>query len=298
MKVHQGDGSQNIQPNKLNYKIRKKRKGLCQNFQKWNEWLVIEWISNQRINKLPLSMKSIQNKAKELIEPAYKKTFNASKGWFQKFQQRWKLSRRVSTYLQTQIKDDCIKELQKWHAGLRTQRIEEGINKQNQIIFINFDETAVFYNLSSIKTYETKGKKEIVIKTVSSGKQRIIVGLTVMSNQFKLPILCIFKSNQKIQSINNNKLVVAQNESGWITDSILIDYLEKIIFNLKIFENMSFYLIWDQCPIHKKESLIKQLKERNLPFSFIPPGCTSLFQPIDISINKPFKDKLRNQFDL
>ncbi|MCG8624657.1 MAG: hypothetical protein MJE68_22010, partial [Proteobacteria bacterium] len=36
--------------------------------------------------------------------------------------------------------------------------------------------------------------------------------------------------------------------------------------------------------------------EENCIFRVTVPNCTDLFQPLDLSVNKPFKDKLRRGF--
>ncbi|KAL4512538.1 hypothetical protein ABPG72_020375 [Tetrahymena utriculariae] len=120
-----------------------------------------------------------------------------------------------------------------------------------------------------------------------------------MSNGFKLPILAIFKQNsqQKIESINNEKLVCTSNQSGWANEKIILNYLNKTIFNLKHFEQIQFCFIWDQCPAHQSKEIKELFRKNNIELNFIPSGCTSLVQPLDVSLNKPFKNNMKLKFE-
>jgi hypothetical protein len=48
--------------------------------------------------------------------------------------------------------------------------------------------------------------------------------------------------------------------------------------------------------VHEKEPIKARLKAEGILFDYIPAGCTSFLQPLDVMINKPFKDKLREKF--
>jgi len=50
----------------------------------------------------------------------------------------------------------------------------------------------------------------------------------------------------------------------------------------------------DVAQFHKTPAILEQLKSHKITPSFIPPGCTGLVQPLDISVNRPFKDILRD----
>jgi DDE superfamily endonuclease len=52
-------------------------------------------------------------------------------------------------------------------------------------------------------------------------------------------------------------------------------------------------LVMDVATFHKTPSILKKLRENHVMTAFIPSGCTSLLQPLDTAVNKPFKGWLR-----
>ena len=52
-------------------------------------------------------------------------------------------------------------------------------------------------------------------------------------------------------------------------------------------------LVWDMFRAHCCDSVKEKLKEYRTRQAVIPGGCTSVLQPLDVSINKPFKTYLR-----
>ena len=55
-------------------------------------------------------------------------------------------------------------------------------------------------------------------------------------------------------------------------------------------------LIWDIFRAHKTDDVKKLDKKINTSLAVILGGLTSVWQPLDVSLNKPFKDKLRNMW--
>ena len=53
----------------------------------------------------------------------------------------------------------------------------------------------------------------------------------------------------------------------------------------------------DTAPSHVKTEVKDQLKSSNIEVLYIPGGCTSLLQPLDVAINKPLKDHIRSQYE-
>jgi hypothetical protein len=44
-------------------------------------------------------------------------------------------------------------------------------------------------------------------------------------------------------------------------------------------------------------SVVNAIQELGVEVEHIPGGCTSLCQPVDVGVNKPFKSRMRNQWD-
>ena len=55
-------------------------------------------------------------------------------------------------------------------------------------------------------------------------------------------------------------------------------------------------LIFGQCPVHKKKNVIEAITERGGKYFLIPVGCTGYLHPLDVVINKPFKDRVKSFF--
>jgi hypothetical protein len=55
-------------------------------------------------------------------------------------------------------------------------------------------------------------------------------------------------------------------------------------------------LVYDSFRGHLEESVKRKFRESGINLAVIPGGLTSICQPLDVSINKPFKDNLRKEW--
>ena len=56
---------------------------------------------------------------------------------------------------------------------------------------------------------------------------------------------------------------------------------------------MRSLLLWDKLKSHLVERVRQRLQPNNINIAVIHGGLTSILQPHDVSLNKPFKDRLR-----
>ena len=70
----------------------------------------------------------------------------------------------------------------------------------------------------------------------------------------------------------------------------------NMFFNPATPESSGKILCADVHRAQQTATVERMLQSKNNVLVNIPPACTSKVQPLDVSINKPFKDYLRTQF--
>ena len=173
--------------------------------------------------------------------------------------------------------------------------------KKSRALIANMDEVPVYFDMTRGTTYHFRGEKNIhVIKTLGH-KKRCTVVLCVLDDGRKLPPFVIYKSSSDTSYFSgmgsNNRLVVRNNANGWITESMMIVWLERVFLLSGVSKDQIRYLIMDKCSVHEKATIKKRLEAESVLCDYIPGGCTSFLQLLDVCINKPFKDRLREKFE-
>ena len=62
-------------------------------------------------------------------------------------------------------------------------------------------------------------------------------------------------------------------------------------------DDMVPILFLDSYHCHRMNSVVNVIQDLGVEVEHIPGGCTSLIQPVDIGINKPFKAFLRKTWE-
>jgi hypothetical protein len=265
------------------------------------EETLLTWIREERNLGHALSMNIIKKKA---LEICVDEEFKASNGWFWRFVARKKLVKRIPTHVMQKLQENYLEYIQTFLLNVKEKRVNvELLNKtpgKNRLVLCNMDEIPVYFDMTRGTTYHFRGEKNIrVVKTLGH-KRRCTIVLAVTADGVKLRPMIIFKSNStssRLKMLGSNKLIVRHNANGWITETLIKEWLQRILFQVKLLPNEKLYLIWDKCTVHEKQSAKDALSNSSILFDYIPAGCTSILQPLDVMINKPFKDRLRKLFE-
>lgn len=148
-----------------------------------------------------------------------------------------------------------------------------------------------------------------MITTQNQQKCRISLILGIAADGSKLNPLIIFKAKigglieknlLKNKYVLPEKYLISVNQNAWATDSIIKEWFYKIwIKYLKDEENLCDglgFLILDKATSHLTPKVLEAFNNNNQYLSFIPAGLTLFIQPLDVVINKPFKDALRKKY--
>ena len=86
-------------------------------------------------------------------------------------------------------------------------------------------------------------------------------------------------------------------EKGWMTEELMLEWL-KIVWGRRprAFLNQPSVLVLDAFNVHLTDSVKNQLRKMNTELVVILGRMTSVLQTMDVSINKPFKDRFRQQY--
>jgi hypothetical protein len=163
--------------------------------------------------------------------------------------------------------------------------------QSNSVDFWNSDETMIQLAMPVKKTNDIKGEKQILVK---SNKSHERMGATIMLSCSiageKKPATIIMKNNKNFSQRLLSELSIPSNvhlyssKSGWMNKSLLTSWYNE---NFTGKENH----IMDVAGAHKSETFVTLTENHNI--IYIPSGCTDMFQPLDMTVNKVFKDHIR-----
>lgn len=79
---------------------------------------------------------------------------------------------------------------------------------------------------------------------------------------------------------------------------VILPYIDSIREKLKLEKTHTALVLYDVFKGQTTPAIKRLLADNHVSVVMIPPNCTDKLQPLDISINKPFKDALKAQFHL
>ena len=262
---------------------------------------VLNWIHERRSNMLRVSRKLIMFKAKSIFDEKcgddelLKKSFVASNGWLEKFMKRNHLSLRRKTTIAQKDPSHLISKLVGYLMHVRRLSIKSNYPPSS---IIAMDETAVWSDMVGNTTVNSKGAKEVALKSTGNEKVRVSVCLTAKADGTKMKPFIVFKGAKRESAAINDEFksqcVVTSSTNGWMNEELVLTYLRKI---LGMFTFQKRLLAWDTFEAHMTEPVKKLLKEMKTDDTLIPGGCTKYIQAPDVCWNKPFKSHIMELYD-
>ena len=251
---------------------------------------ILEYVLEQRDLQNAVSIEDICIYAAEIIQPV-SPGFAASRRWAIAFMKRHDLSLRAKTSLSQRLPHDLEDKLSSFHTFVKSKREE---NEFDDNMIINMDETPVYFDLQPSKTINKCGEKSVLIRTTGSEKRHFTVVLAVAASGDMLPPMIIFKGKRDLNMSVPPGWIVTVQEKGWMDESLMLRWIRDLY--LKYTKKDRSLLVMDSFRGHLTENVKKAFRKGNTVTAIIPGGCTSKLQPLDVSINKPFKTELRRSW--
>uniref|UniRef100_A0A8C4RS32 HTH CENPB-type domain-containing protein n=1 Tax=Erpetoichthys calabaricus TaxID=27687 RepID=A0A8C4RS32_ERPCA len=237
------------------------------------EKALIKWIEDSRHDCLGVSTTTVCLQALRLAKEQNIPEFKASMNWCWRFFGRNKLSIRRRTTISQQLPSD----------------------HEDQIG--NADQTPLTFDLPSENTVNIKGARTITMRSTGNEKNRFTVMLGCMADGAKLPPYVVFKRKTMPKDKFPSGVIVRMQEQGWFNESIMDDWLKTVWMKRDggLGKQRSM-LVLDAFRCHTTDDVKSRLKRHNTDLVIIPSVMTSILQPMDAVVNKPFKAALKKKW--
>jgi len=261
------------------------------------EEMLLDYVFTRRRARLIVNVRNIVETLIQMIPEELRKPYDRMRQWVYRFLDRNRLTiRRITRNVSL---DDV--ELQR-RATVFLDEVREICIGNPNVIFINMDQTAVYYNEQHRTTVDPVGTRNVTV-SASPTSDRVTAALTVASNGDKLIPLVIFKGTEdgrvarSIRSRNSpfpTGLFYAVQAHAWMDERVMFAWLEDILFPyVERVGPANVCLVLDTLRSHRTQEVLRRIQAMEVRLLFIPGGLTGHLQPLDVGINGPLKHWLR-----
>ena len=174
-------------------------------------------------------------------------------------------------------------------------------------LILNWDQTAMKIVPSSAWTMEKKGTKRVEIVAADDKRQITAVFACSLSGNF-LPMQLIYQGTTPRCLPKNIPFPpdwhVTCTANHWSNEHTMIDYVKKIIIpyvtetriKLNLNADHPTLVLFDVFKGQCTEQVLQLLQDNNILYIFVPANTTDKLQPLDLSVNKPAKDFMKQKF--
>lgn len=266
---------------------------------KWPELenYVEEWVLTQRQSGYTVPRNAIRVEAIKWAKahPEVCNDFKGTANWCSRFMKRKGLVLRQKTKIAQKLPEDLADKITNFHKFVINIRKDYEF-PLSQIG--NMDETPVFFDMLSNRTVEVKGTKTVMVKSTGHEKTKFTVVLSCMADGTKLKPMVIFKRKTMPKIKFPAGVFVHVHQNGWMDQAGVKLWIDNV-WNKRNggLRKEHSLLVWDMFRSHLTNETKKHLKRSNTATAVIPGGLTSVLQPLDVSLNKPFKDRIRDEWN-
>jgi hypothetical protein len=193
------------------------------------EAAIIEWLTSLRRDGMTANGDYIKTQAKKLFHEVYPQedpdNFKASNGWLQRFTVRHKLTFRSVNSLGQKLPKNAKVLAEQFLCFVREKLQENKITDMKNIA--NMDESPLWFDLPSTRTYDFRGVKTVKSKTTGHEKLRYTVVLSGLGDGTKLKPMIIF---QKLEECTKGQLPERRQYPSvkrWVNDKRYNEYMEE-----------------------------------------------------------------------
>lgn len=270
---------------------------------KSSEEELVHWVLAYRDVGIPMSYKAICIKGAEIDRDFSSKSEAAQLSIIRRFCASNCLVVRATTHMAQRIQSETESEAVVFVRAMRPI-LQSPERRQNLIL--NMDQTPLWFSMTPKKTINLQGSRTVYCASTMGSTKRVTAAACVSAAGDKLKPFLIFKGEQNgriaTRELPNSqyrermslhcqkKAWMGQDEMEKWIHLILLPYLREKGGGVRPL------LILDDYKVHKSEETKRLLEENGVDTYWIPGGCTSLAQPVDVGIGRPLKARFRRNW--
>jgi hypothetical protein len=182
-------------------------------------------------------------------------------------------------------------------------KVADQPGQHDQDYILNMDQTPIPFTYNSRKTHKIVGRSTVHVQKSTNDKKRAMFAITVTASGKILKPLVIFKGarngrivQREFPTYENNVIHLCQ-VNAWMDEEAMLVWIEQVLCpHIETAPpGILPVLFLDSYRCHMMASVVGKIQDLGVEVDHIPGGCTSICQPVDIGVNKPFKNRLHQQ---
>ena len=179
-------------------------------------------------------------------------------------------------------------------------------HKVSEELVLNLDQTPLELTSASNVTFAPHGAKKVPISNIDD--TRMITGTFCVSMKgdfLSIQLIYAGKTNRCHPKIKFRKgFHVTHTPNHWSNEKVHIEYLKKTVFPyvenvrkvMNLGEDQKALLIYDVFKGQTKGAVTKSLESIHCLSKKVPENHTNLFQPLELTVNKPAQSFVSNKY--
>lgn len=186
-------------------------------------------------------------------------------------------------------------EVTNFHQFVSRQK-EELVIQADHIF--NMDKVPMSFDAPCSRTVDTTGAESVPVSTTGHEKTGFTVVLACSESGKKLKPMVIFKRKTMPKENLPNGVVVHCHNKGWMDRDGMAVWGEKVWCPRPVSFDRTSLLIFDSFSAHIDKNVCNTFKtEHKTTTAVIPGGLTKKSQPLDISVNRSFKNHVCEEWE-
>lgn len=256
------------------------------------ESTVLQWLKAQRAQGFAVSVNDVIIKSLT-VEPQFKgECMIALRSWAHRLLRRHRLSIRRRTRVAQHLPADAEATKARYSNRIMKSLAIRAVEKS---MFVNMDQTPLWFDAIPTTTIEETGARTVFIRSGASSNQRATLAISVAFDGTKLPLFIVFKGKsdgyiaRRLQRTRLPEGIIAVvQENAWMDSRVLDVWFEKV-YRPYAESVGNAVLLLDKYKCHSGQEFVDKARAIGSHVRIIPGGHTSVLQPLDVGVNRPFK---------